>query len=148
MKNILFVLIALSFASQLTAQRGGGQGKEKIQAVKIAVFTEELQLTPKEAEKFWPLFNEYEAKIFAIDKQIRDGGKGLDTKSDKEIEKILENRFKLQQQKIDTEREYYQKFKKIISLQKIAKIPAAQMKFKKRLVGEMHKNKPGLREND
>jgi len=140
MKNILIVLVMLSFSSQLLAQKGR-PAKERIQAVKIAVFTEELELTPKEAEKFWPLFNEYDAKVRKIDRDIRQMSTGLETKSDSEIETIMEKRFKLQEQKIDLEREYYKKFKKVIPLQKIAKIPVAQRKFKKRLVNEMQRQR-------
>lgn len=141
MKNLFIVLLTLGVCGQMFAQRPPKHAKEKIQAVKIAVFTEELELTPKEAEKFWPLFNEYEGKLRTIDREIRKMSAELETKSDKEIEAVMEKRFKLQEEKINLEREYYEKFKKVISLQKIAKIPVAQRKFKKRLVSEMKRHR-------
>ncbi|MCK7539265.1 MAG: hypothetical protein MZV63_54335 [Marinilabiliales bacterium] len=43
-----------------------GQGRcradEKLTAYKIAFFTQRLDLTPAEAEKFWPLYNDYSAR--------------------------------------------------------------------------------------
>lgn len=140
MKNLFIILITLSVSSQLTAQKGR-PAKEKIQVLKVAVFTEELGLTPKEAKNFWPLYNEYDSKVRKIDKEIRRMSASLETKSDQEIETIMEKRFEFQEQKINLEREYYKKFKKIISLQKIAKIPVAQRKFKKRLVSEMQRHR-------
>lgn len=35
---------------------------EKLTAYKIAFFTRNLNLTPAEAEKFWPLYNDYSAR--------------------------------------------------------------------------------------
>lgn len=141
MKNLFIILIILSVSGQLFAQRPPKPADEKIQAVKVAVFTEELALTTKEAEKFWPLYNEYEAKVKEINKESRRMSADLETKSDKEIEAVMEKRFELKEQKISLEREYYKKFKKAIPLQKIAKIPMAQRKFKRRLVQEMRRQR-------
>lgn len=142
MKNLLILLMMLSVSSQLVAQKGKGRpASEKIQAVKIAVFTEELQLTSKEAEKFWPLYNEYEDKVKKIDKETREISKDLETKSDSEIEAGIEKRFQLKEQRIDLEREYHERFKKLLPIQKVAKISMAQRKFKKRLVGEMRRQR-------
>jgi hypothetical protein len=47
---------SISFAN---AQNGNGQRQEKIQALKIAFITQKLKLTPAEAEKFWPVYNQY-----------------------------------------------------------------------------------------
>jgi hypothetical protein len=35
---------------------------EKLTAYKIAFFTQRLDLTPAEAEKFWPVYNDYSAR--------------------------------------------------------------------------------------
>ena len=74
MKNNLKLSIELALAGLFVtssllsfAQREGhghqmGENKEKLKAHKIAYITERLQLTPAEAEKFWPVYNELEAK--------------------------------------------------------------------------------------
>jgi hypothetical protein len=63
-------------------------------------------------------------------KARKQANASIEGKSDKEIEKMIEQRFKLQEQKIKLEREYYKKFKKVLPVKKVAKIPAAQRKFK------------------
>jgi hypothetical protein len=104
---------------------------EKVKALKIGIFTEELSLTEAEATKFWPLYNEYEAKIRKIYKQMRKKGKmDWDSKTDQEVEALMEKRFKLQEEKLKIERDYYKKFKTVLPIKKVAKIPAAQRKFK------------------
>lgn len=40
--------------------------REAVQAQKIAFITQEVGLTPAEAEKFWPLYNEMDRKVVGI----------------------------------------------------------------------------------
>jgi Spy/CpxP family protein refolding chaperone len=130
MKKIFFIGMILAFTAQFSmAQRG--PAREKMKALQVAVFTEELDLTAKEAEKFWPLFNEYDKKMKELGKAARKKHKeGTEGKSDKEIEKMIEERFKLQENRLKLEREYYKKFKKVLPIKKVAKMPVAQRKFK------------------
>ena len=72
MKKLIFTMIILVVAGacalNLQGQgQGYGQGAmqpdgEKLTAYKIAFFTKNLDLTPAEAEKFWPLYNDYSAR--------------------------------------------------------------------------------------
>ncbi len=70
MNKVLYLLIAVMLAASaaLNAQ-GQGQGmgqnagdNEKLTAYKIAFFTQRLDLNPAEAEKFWPLYNDFSAR--------------------------------------------------------------------------------------
>ncbi len=40
---------------------------EKIQSLKIAFITQKLQLTPDEAQKFWPVYNQYDKEVHSIE---------------------------------------------------------------------------------
>ncbi|MCU0379245.1 MAG: hypothetical protein MUC78_13405 [Bacteroidales bacterium] len=64
MKKVLFIISILTFVT-LTGAKGQGMGQtdnEKLTAYKIAFFTQRLNLTAAEAEKFWPVYNDYSAK--------------------------------------------------------------------------------------
>ena len=61
-KYLLILFVMLGALSQVKAQNG-----EKIQALKIAFITQKLQLTPDEAQKFWPVYNEYDNEIHSIE---------------------------------------------------------------------------------
>ena len=43
---------------------------ERLQALKIAYITKKLNLTPEEAQRFWPVYNQYEAEL----KKVRQDG--------------------------------------------------------------------------
>jgi hypothetical protein len=69
---MLFAVMAVLIAG-MAALNGQGQGmgqglgqgqddNERLTAYKIAFFTQRLELTPAEAEKFWPLYNDFSAR--------------------------------------------------------------------------------------
>ena len=66
MKTI-FTLVAFFFVFAQTSVAQEGQGNEKIEQLKIAFITKHLKLTTEEAQKFWPVYNQYEAEK----KQVR-----------------------------------------------------------------------------
>ena len=72
MKKSLFILVVgiLSFHTSFSQQgpiheRGdrGGRDGSMAESLKIAYITKELNLTTVEAEKFWPVYNAYQAEI-------------------------------------------------------------------------------------
>ena len=62
-KYLLILIIILGSLSVTKAQVPG----EKIQSLKIAFITQKLQLTPDEAQKFWPVYNEYDNEVRGIE---------------------------------------------------------------------------------
>lgn len=77
MKRILPVLIPLAFtlllslpglSQQPPMQRKGGA----LEAMKIAFITKRLELSPEEAEKFWPIYYKYAAEVRQVYFAYRD----------------------------------------------------------------------------
>jgi sulfite reductase alpha subunit-like flavoprotein len=76
MKKYLLIIMVMLFTIGLNAQPPGGNGKqpnpekrlEKIKALYVAFITQKLQLTPDEAQKFWPVQGQYENELQAINK--------------------------------------------------------------------------------
>ena len=139
-KIVLFVLIMSAALSSVHAQQ---DKHEKIRAFKTAYLTEQLSLTSSEAEKFWPVYNEYENKMKAlkgdsyrvtrgnIEKQ--GGIDTLDEKAAREYMKmILENEQQMTLMKI----EMYNRMKPILSSKKILKLYQAEHDFNRRLLDE------------
>ncbi|MEO5681944.1 MAG: hypothetical protein ABIQ88_04840 [Chitinophagaceae bacterium] len=60
-KCLLIVLMALGILLNARAQDG-----EKLQALKIAWLTKKLDLSPEEAQRFWPIYNKYTDEIRTI----------------------------------------------------------------------------------
>jgi hypothetical protein len=62
MKKVSLILIGLMLLSLTTVKGQEQSDNEKLTAYKIAFFTQRLDLTPAEAEKFWPVYNDYSAR--------------------------------------------------------------------------------------
>ena len=54
------ILSVTAFAIPPHNQGGKNDWREKIKAEKVAFLTTRMDLTPQEAEKFWPVYNQLE----------------------------------------------------------------------------------------
>lgn len=121
----------LTFAS--FAQDMGDMRSQRVKAFRVAMFTETLQLTPQEAESFWPVYNAYQEQREQLHKSLRPAQQ-LDGMSDAEVEDQVKKHFEIRQRELDLEKDMVQKLRKTMPLRKIAKIPSAERQFRERLV--------------
>jgi hypothetical protein len=133
MKNILLaILITITF--QLKAQKP--ETMKKIEAAKIALITERLNLTPEQAEKFWPVYREYGQKNREIRKDFNAARKDFDpnTASEEENKKMLEMANTVKRQQLDLEQEYSQRILKVITTRQLNNLRKAEDDFKEMLL--------------
>ena len=143
MKTKIFHIALLFIFIIGTAQAQERRSKEdRIKAVKVAFITEELELTPKQSEGFWPLYNEMHQKIRALRKEGR-GKPDIDKMSDAELETWLDNHLKIEEDKIGLQRTYIQKFKAVISIRQVAKLSRAEHRFKRELLNRSKERREG-----
>ncbi|MCB9192525.1 MAG: hypothetical protein H6602_12760, partial [Flavobacteriales bacterium] len=112
--------------------------RERLDALKVAYLTEKLNLTPEEAQQFWPLYNELDDKLQAIRRQQRgnrsDAKQNFDSMSDTDVAKAIDEELALEQQELNLKKEYNERFKKILPVKKVAKLYAAEHGFRKELL--------------
>ncbi len=144
MKKIFITLLIIMFGlSNLVAQ---GERREKLKAYKTAFITEKLELTPAEAEKFWPVYNNYENKVHQLKfenirnehRKIRDKG-GIDTLTDAEANAILKKLVKNEEILATVKNELFEDLKNIISPKKILKLYRSEHEFNRKLLSEFRK---------
>ena len=136
MKRILFLLICVS----LTVAATGQNAKNKLQAQRVAFITQRLNLTPEEAQQFWPVFNQYNERLQQIRSSAKEE-KSVDELSDTDTEKIILSEFDRESRELDLKKDLYQKLRKIISVKKIAKLYRAERDFKGMLIEKFQQNK-------
>ena len=59
--SVLVILCWLTLPARSQAPRNAWQGQ--LEAMKTTFITTRLRLTPQEAEKFWPIYNQYDAEV-------------------------------------------------------------------------------------
>jgi acetyl-CoA carboxylase beta subunit len=140
MKKLLILILAVGFIAPATfAQEELEPSKrEKLQALKVGYLTEQLNLTPEEAQSFWPLYNELEGKMKSIRKAQRENRmnakKNFETMSDAELAASIDQELAFEQQELDLKKEYNVRFKKILPIRKVAKLHASEQGFKRELL--------------
>jgi len=142
-KNILLLLFLLigNLVTQAQTRKGDS---EKIRAFKVAFLTEKLDLTEKEAEKFWPLYNVYDKKMMqlyrderrSIKKRIMVDG-GLDNLSESESKQIIEKINAVSKEQYETKNEFYSKLTKILPYKKILRLEVAEYEFHRKLIRKL-----------
>ena len=140
MKKLLSILVLCLLVSSYAQAQKRGNKQERIKSLRIAFITEKLQLTPAEVENFWPLYNEFEKKRSSLRKEYRQDRKTGEL-TDDEAEKQISSNFENQEKLIALKRTYFEKFKKILPVKKVARLEKAEREFKTEIVKEMRKRR-------
>jgi len=114
--------------------------KEKVESMRIAFITQKLDLTPEEAQRFWPVYNEFQKKRNELRKGKRDGKgmrENIDSLSDKQVEALVDAEMMARQKTLELEKEYHAKFKSVLPIKKVAKLYRAEEQFTHRLLNEI-----------
>jgi len=124
----------------------------EIKAQKSAFITAQLELTPEEAQRFWPIYNEYDDKQDALRKEMRsliNGPEADKELSESEAAVILDKGLLHRQKEIDLEKTYQERFKKSIGAVKTLKLRKAEHDFNREVLrkfrdrmGEKHGDGP------
>ena len=125
---LLFVLLITSITFTGLAQ----DANAKIEAARIALITERLNLTPDQAEKFWPIYKEYTNKRRDINQQFRSqvGNVDPNTVSDEEAKKLVQMQLEKKQQELNLEKQYSERILSVISTRQMVSLRKAEQDFK------------------
>ncbi len=143
---------AVAFAQPQNPKHDGSQRKkdfERIQSEKIAFLTAELDLSPEEAQVFWPVYNQCWKEALETHKAMMDAfgefrGKKADALSDEELEKKVEAYVKAYKASNQVLSDWYPKFKQVLPIRKVAKLYQAEEAFQMKMINKLrrHSEKP------
>lgn len=143
MKSAVILLIILTSGLYLAAQPPGEDDpkeKERIEALKIAFLTKRLSLTPDEAQKFWPVYNQFTGELETTkndSKIIRKGmGNEFQSMSDPEVEKFVDEMMAQKRKELEITERYHSQFKKVLPIRKVALLYKSEREFRKQLLSE------------
>lgn len=135
---LIFALVNTTFAQN--------KDHDNIKALKTAFITQQLELTPAQAEKFWPVYNVYENQIHEIRKQNRSEVKDVmknelqnlsETKALELLKKIQQNREKENELETNLEKELLEQMGAV----KVLKLKKAEYEFKMQLLKKYRSGK-------
>ncbi|MDO6436115.1 hypothetical protein Q4534_01795 [Cyclobacterium sp. 1_MG-2023] len=110
MKKLFIVFLLTSLSIVGYGQRNNQVDKEKLEAARVAFITNRLSLSPDQAAKFWPLYNEYQEKRNTVMREMRQiSKKGEEQITNEQAEELIEKRFKLQENLLLEEKNFTKK---------------------------------------
>jgi hypothetical protein len=149
MKRAVLILIVLA-AFPLIQADAQNPNLEKLNAYKIAFFTRRMNLTSQEAEKFWPVYNEFQDKRNVIQTERQTLNRNINQNelnmTEKELIEAGDKHVALQVQEASLAQEYHKKFKEILAPAKVIRLYQAENQYRLLLLNELKDNQP-LRNN-
>ena len=140
---IVFLLTTSVFLAQRKPDR------EKIKSLKVAFMTERLDLSSKEAQDFWPIYNDYEKKMQALRQkkhdQIRSKMRNADELSEKEAQDLLEKYVIFENEEEALNKDYLKTVSKVFSAKKTLLLLRSEEEFKRQLIKQYRQNRAGMR---
>lgn len=123
MKHILlFITLLLGGYSLAFAQEDEPdpvKREQKIQALYVAYMTQQLNLNPQEAEKFWPLHKQFDTDLKTVD--------------------MSQGELPRQQAILDIKKRYQDRFSKVLGNSRTDNFFRLDMEFRKKLVDRLRK---------
>lgn len=139
MKN--WILLWLIWPVSVLAQEEPAKdpkGRQRIEAARIAFITERLGLTPEEAEKFWPVYREFNQKRMEIRQQFEQARKNQGEASNEEQQRrLLEMELQAKQRELDLEKEYSGRLLQTITPQKLLALRKAETEFREMVLRQI-----------
>jgi hypothetical protein len=145
MKKMMLLLGILTTCVLSTyAQNDNEDKNDRIEAYKIAFITEKLNLTPKEASVFWPVYNEYNDKISSLRSKEHDRVKTFNQKenpNDAEADQFIKEYLAYKAQQAELTKKYIAEFKKVLPISKVARLVTLEQEFKMQLLQQFKDRK-------
>ncbi len=142
MKKLTLILLTMALFITGYGQEATS-AREKIESARIALITDRLGLTPEQAEKFWPLYNEFRLKNESLKKEYEAAREKINPKTatDDEKRKLLNLGLNLKERKVDLEKDYSQKMLRVISAQQMMSLRKAEDDFRRMILEQLQKRR-------
>ncbi|WP_157593327.1 RusA family crossover junction endodeoxyribonuclease [Rufibacter tibetensis] len=108
---------------------------EKIETAKIAFISDKVEMTGEQAQRFWPVYREHDRRRHELRQKSRPyKEQNINALTDEQIQAGLESRLNIRQRELDLEKEYMDKYLRIISPKQLALFYRAEREFTKLLL--------------
>lgn len=145
-------LAVMTISLNCAAQRRGGQDHgwwDRVKSEKIAFLTAEMNLTPAEAQVFWPVYNQADNERFKCQETVFSAFRALEEavkegKSEKELTALVKAYTKASVEAQGVDSKYLNEYMKILPGSKVAKLCLGEEKFRQQQIFKLRRDiQPG-----
>ncbi|WP_274475718.1 Spy/CpxP family protein refolding chaperone [Mangrovimonas aestuarii] len=144
LKKLSLLVITLLITATSFAQ----SKKDRINSLKVAFITERLDLSEKEAQQFWPIYNAFKEQNNQLREQMHEKRKTVDVDAltEAEAEALLSEMEAMENKKRTLHSNLVKDLKKVLPSKKIVLLFKAEDEFKRKMFEEykrrQHRDKP------
>jgi hypothetical protein len=148
-KGLIIITVALTFPlMRLHAQN---PNLEKFSTYKIGFFTKKMNLTSLEAEKFWPVYNDYQRQKNLIQRDkvmlIRDFNQNESAFNDSQLTEMGDRLIKNISDETSLAVAFHKKIRELLPPAKVLRYYQAENQYKIQLLRELQENRQQRRGN-
>lgn len=131
-KGILIIVMGFTLSFPVSAQ-DHRERYEQIEAIKVAFITSKLDLNTEEAQKFWPVYNNYQKELMELMKKRRDDRQKTNIDPNDKINADLAYESRM----LDLKKKYKKLYLKAIPPEKILQLYQAEREFREHLIKQL-----------
>ncbi len=132
-RGFLGIIMCLIINTGLMAQDRRGH-YERIEAIKVAFITKKLDLTTEEAQKFWPVYNNYQKELMELMRKRREARQKTDIAPNDKINADLNYESRI----LDLKKKYKKLYLKAIPADKVLLLYQAEREFREHLIKQLN----------
>lgn len=146
MKRFSFIWIAmfvlLTHTSVSSAQQPPAENPvDKIKAIQIQYLAQKLNLTADEAQKFWPVYNNYTQEVeqlIAERHQKRDPEKTANDNADDAARKNMDKELTYEKRMLDIKSRYSTEFQRVLPGRKAGMVFKSEREFRTMMINHLN----------
>ena len=140
MKKIVTIIFVLGFYLVSFSQ----DNRDKIKTLKIAFITEKLDLSEKEAQQYWPIYNSFEDEQYQIRRNSFQGRNKInfETLTEKEASSLLKEMRSVETKRHALKTKFIDDSTKILPAKKIIMLDKVVDDFKHKMFEEYRRRRP------
>jgi hypothetical protein len=135
-KGLLGIILFLNMSTELIAQERR-EHYQRIEAIKVAFITKKLDLTTEEAQKFWPVYNNYQKELMVLMRKRREDRQKTDIDPNEKINVDLTYESRM----LDLKKKYKKLYLKVIPAEKVLLLYQAEREFREHLIKQLKHRK-------
>ena len=142
MKKLLCTLFVLVASSQFSfAQENDQERYDRIKALKVAFFTQEMNFSDKAAEKFWPIYNKYETERRKLYEKEHMYSKNVECMTEQEATNRLNELLTVESEDYKIKKQLFKDLGTFMTAKEIIKVQDLEDEFHKKLITEYRSKK-------
>jgi hypothetical protein len=130
---LLCTLLGITSSPGYAQQGSDAELRDKLRAAQIAYLSQKLDLTPDEAQKFWPLYNQYTREVETL---ISERNKNRTTTAPvvKDQTQPADVELGYEQRMLDIKTHYNKEFQKVLPTAKAGSVFRSEREFRGQLM--------------